>query len=180
MKRTMHRIYWVWDFDKEEAWLNEMAAKGLALSDAGFCRYTFEETDPGAYAVRLELLDFMPSAKQGQDYIRFVEETGAEYVGKCLRWAYFRKQTTDGGFDLFSDLDSRVKHFNRILFLIGCLMPLLIFNVINMFFSSAMQGDWVALVGGGLNLLLALLCGYGFIRLLLKRRRLKAERTIHE
>lgn len=180
MTRTMHKLFWAWEPDKEEAWLNEMAAEGLVLSDVGWCRYTFEERTPGTYTVRLELLDVMPSTKQSQDYIRFVEETGAEYVGKCLRWAYFRKQTTDGGFDLFSDLDSRVKHFNRILFLIGCVMPLLIFNVINMFFSSAMQGDWVALVGGGLNLLLALLCGYGFIRILLKRRRLKAERQLHE
>ncbi len=180
MKRTIHRLFWAWEPDKEEAWLNEMAAKGLVLSDVGWCRFTFEEGTPGAYAVRLELLDFMPSTKQSQDYIRFVEETGAEYVGKCLRWAYFRKQTADGGFDLYSDIDSRLNQVGRIQRLIACVLPLLIFNATNMLFSSAMQGSLSARIIGGLNLLLALLCGYGFTRLLLQKRRLKAERQLHE
>ncbi len=30
-------MFLVWDFDKEEKWLNEMAAKGLALTSVGFC-----------------------------------------------------------------------------------------------------------------------------------------------
>lgn len=27
-RRTMHKWFWVWEFDKEEAWLNEMANTG--------------------------------------------------------------------------------------------------------------------------------------------------------
>ena len=26
--RTMRKWFWVWDFEKEEEWLNEMALKG--------------------------------------------------------------------------------------------------------------------------------------------------------
>lgn len=26
MRRTVHKWFWVWDFDKEEKWLNIMAA----------------------------------------------------------------------------------------------------------------------------------------------------------
>ena len=31
MRTIIKKFFFVWDFDKEEKWLNEMAAKGLAL-----------------------------------------------------------------------------------------------------------------------------------------------------
>jgi hypothetical protein len=37
-------LFWVWDFDKEEKWLNEMAAKGLSLVSVGFYKYEFVRT----------------------------------------------------------------------------------------------------------------------------------------
>ena len=47
--KTLHRNFWVWEFEKEERWLNEMAQEGWALQNAGFCTYTFEKTEPGQY-----------------------------------------------------------------------------------------------------------------------------------
>lgn len=38
--KTLHRNFWVWEFEKEERWLNEMAQEGWALQNAGFCTYT--------------------------------------------------------------------------------------------------------------------------------------------
>ena len=43
MKRVMHRLFWAWDFDREEDWLNAWAARGLALVDVCGIRYVFEE-----------------------------------------------------------------------------------------------------------------------------------------
>ena len=43
MRRTIRKWFWVWNFDKEEQWLNEMAAKGLCLVSVGFCKYEFED-----------------------------------------------------------------------------------------------------------------------------------------
>lgn len=31
MRFTVHRLFFAWDFDKEEKWLNEMAARGMNL-----------------------------------------------------------------------------------------------------------------------------------------------------
>lgn len=36
------------DFEKEEAWLNEMSAKGLALVEHSWARYVFEESAKGS------------------------------------------------------------------------------------------------------------------------------------
>ena len=57
MRTTMHKWFWIWDFDKEEQWLNQMAANGKALVHTGFCTYEFEDCTPGEYIYRLELLE---------------------------------------------------------------------------------------------------------------------------
>ena len=46
--KTLHRNFWVWEFEKEERWLNEMAQEGWALQNAGFCTYTFEKRNPAS------------------------------------------------------------------------------------------------------------------------------------
>ena len=61
MKRVMHRLFWAWDFDREEDWLNAWAARGLALVDVCGIRYVFEEGAPGEYEYRLELLEHTAS-----------------------------------------------------------------------------------------------------------------------
>lgn len=38
-RKTIHRVFWEWDFEKEERWLNEMAMNGWALEKAYFATY---------------------------------------------------------------------------------------------------------------------------------------------
>ena len=40
-RKTIHRVFWEWDFEKEERWLNEMAMNGWALEKAYFATYIF-------------------------------------------------------------------------------------------------------------------------------------------
>ena len=169
MRKTVRKWFWVWEFDKEERWLNEMAAQGLALVSVGFCRYDFEECAPGAYQVRLELLENQPSHAESQKYIGFIEETGAEQVGRFMRWVYFRKKTADGPFDLYSDLASRIKHLKRIIALI---LPISLANL-----CIGLGISWsVSLI----NLALGILGCFGAWKLTQKRKRLEAEAQIFE
>ena len=164
--RTMHGWFWVWDFDKEEEWLGDMALNGWVLESVHWFTYRFTRCEPGEYSVRLEM-------HPGDDgYINFMEETGAEYVGRVLMWVYFRKKTADGPFDLFSDIDSRIGHLNKIgrmLAVIGG-MNLLI-GVLNTFNPSRM--GWV-------NLLCATLLMYALGRIHGKKEALERERVLHE
>lgn len=107
-RKTIHKCFWAWDFEKEEQWLNQMAQSGWLLDQVGFCTYHFVACEPGTYTVRLE------QHEADTDYLEFMQETGAEYVGRVVQWVYFRKKTELGGFDLFSDLDSRMAHLDRI------------------------------------------------------------------
>ena len=173
MRKTVRKWFWVWDFDKEEQWLNEMAAKGLALIGTGFCRYDFEDCTPGEYQVRLELLENHLNHAESQKYTQFIESTGAEQVGNYFRWVYFRKKAADGPFDLYSDLDSRIAHLEKIakLMLIVAVANLLI-GVVNSF-NPTMRIGWI-------NLLVASLLTYGIGRIHGKKEALDKERLFRE
>ena len=77
-RKTIRKWFWVWDFDKEEAWLNEMAMNGWALESVSFCSYHFIRCQPGEYSVRLEMHPY------DEAYLSFMQETGAEYIGGCV------------------------------------------------------------------------------------------------
>ena len=114
------------------------------------------QAEPGAYSVRLEM---HPCDK---DYLSFMEETGAEYVGRMLQWVYFRKKLTDGPFDLFSDIDSRIRHLERV----G--NPLLVLGLANLAIgiTNSIQANaeyaWINLLCA--TLLWALFMGYVILR----------------
>lgn len=166
--KTLHKLFWVWEFDKEERWLNEMAQEGWALTNAGFCTYTFEKAEPGEYIIRLEMIDNSPKFQS------FMEELGAEAVGKCVNWAYFRRKAELGPFEMFSDIDSRISHLDKIsrmLFLL-CMANICI-GLANTFSSSNSHLAWI-------NLLCAALLSYGLGRIHGMRDGLKNERSLHE
>ena len=112
MKHVVRKAFW--DYEKEEKWLNEMSAKGMALTDYSWCRYVFEEAQPNEYTYRIELLENMPNHAESVAYIRFLEESGVECVATYTRWIYLRKKTSEGSFEIYTDIDSRIKHYKRI------------------------------------------------------------------
>ena len=70
-----------------------MAAQGWHLISVKYPTYEFEQGEPGAYNIRLELFGILASKhEESRQYISFVEDTGAEYIGSVLRWVYFRKK----------------------------------------------------------------------------------------
>lgn len=112
MKHIIRKAYW--DNEKEENWLNEMASKGLSLYSYSWCKYVFEETPKGEYIYRIEYLEESARHPESQAYLRFMEDMGVECVATYMHWAFFRKKAADGPFDLYSDIDSKVKHYKRI------------------------------------------------------------------
>jgi len=112
----MKKVVWKWfiDYEKEEAWLNEMSAKGFAFTNYFFGRYVFAESTPGEYVYRMELLKNRLSHPDSRQYLGFMAETGAECVSSWYRWAYFRKKAETGTFEIYSDADSKIAHYRRI------------------------------------------------------------------
>ncbi len=165
-RKTIRKWVWVWDFDKEEEWLNEMAMNGWVLESVGLCTYNFVRCEPGEYSVRLEMHPY------DESYLAFMRETGAEYVGRMMLWIYFRKKTADGPFDLFSDIDSKISHLDRIGKMLAAVGGAnLVIGIANTL-SPARLG-WV-------NLLCATLLMYALGRIQGKKEALEKERRLHE
>jgi hypothetical protein len=112
MKTVIRKLFV--DYEKEEAWLNEKAASGLALVKYSWWKYTFEECEKGEYLYRLEDLEHSAKNAKGKAYLQSVADAGIELIQNSQGWAYFRKKAADGPFDLFSDLESKITHYRRI------------------------------------------------------------------
>lgn len=179
MRKIVHKLFWLWNFDKEEKWLNEMAAQGLALVSVGFCRYDFEDCSPGEYEIRMEFPDRKLSWAEIAKYVEFLEETGVEHVGTFNRWYYFRKRTADGKFRLFSDNASLIRHLTRIIRFIAILC------VLNLYwgcYGMLLYFQWHIYINllSIVNLLIVLFGTAGTIRLIRKRKKLITEQQIYE
>ena len=166
-RMTIRKWIWVWEFDKEEQWLNTMAQQGWVLDRLGFCRYEFVKCEPGEYIVRLEMRE------HDEAYLSFMADTGAEYVGRMAKWIYFRRKAELGAFDIFSDLDSRLAHLKRISWMLRFLgianLAIGLANSVN----PVVDLCWV-------NLLCATLLMYGLGRIEGKQEALEKDRLLME
>lgn len=179
MRKVIRKWFFVWDFDKEEAWLNEMAAKGLCLVSVGFCKFEFEDCLPGEYRICLQLLEKSPRNPEMEKYIDFLEETGAEHVGSFTRWVYFRKKASEGDFNLFSDNASRVKYLTSMLGFITLIVAMnLLIGLENLALAIfvGFPGNYL----GFINLAIGLLGLPGVIKLWKKRNLIKRESQLIE
>ena len=179
MRKIIKKMFWAWEFEKEEKWLNEMSAKGLALVDYSWCRYSFEECEPGEYTNKIQLLEHRPNHPESEQYIRFMEETGAEQVASYMNWVYFRKKTAEGPFELCSDIESKMNHLilvKKLLLPLAVLnLGIFIMNIVN-FAINYPSGIWIPFI----NLACAALILFGVNRIQKKINALKKERTIRE
>ena len=114
----------------------------------------------------------VPALDSSPDFESFMEELEAQSVGHCFSWGYFRRSAQLGPFDMFSDVDSRISHLNKIgqMVRLLCLANLLI-GVTNTFSGASLA--W-------LNLLCATFLAYGLGRISSKRESLVDERQLHE
>lgn len=182
MRKTIHKWFWLWDFEKEEKWLNEMSAKGLQLTGVGFCRYTFEKGTPNKYNYRLDFLkDGSLTSLENETYIHFLEETGVEHIGTVMRWAYLRKEAPDGQFELYSDLDSKIAYLKRIFYYMLIFLPMILINTVNnLFLYYCNDGLKVNLVSGWMCFAILLLYLYGMSIFYIRVNKLKKEKLFRE
>jgi hypothetical protein len=166
-RKIIKKWIWIWEYDKEEQWLNAMAQSGWVLDKVGFCRYEFVPCEPGEYTVRLEMRN------HDEAYLGFMAETGAEYVGRMMKWIYFRKKTELGKFELFSDLESRITYLDNM-----CRM-LRGVGIANLLIGLANSiNPYVPL--GWVNLLAATLLMYALGRIEGKKEALEKDRLLLE
>ena len=163
---TKFRLYL--DKDKETTWINEMAAKGYALKGffAGF--YSFEKCEPGEYVYQIDFGSKMYSVSD--DYREFMAENNIEIVCLWGYWIILRKRANDGEFVLYTDVDSSIEHYTKILkmFKVVTIIELICFFVEVL---ATMNGAAIGIFG---------MIIIGLLIIALMRATLSTKRTINE
>ena len=180
-RRKVNKLFFIWNWDEEERWLNEMSAQGWQFVKFTFpCVYTFEKGEPNAYQYCLEALDHRIGSPESQNYLAFLRDMNIELVASYLFWVYLRKPADDKPFELFSDASSRMKHMRRFALIpFACLLLL----CGNLMWGASTLLQYGGLLGAALvvlEMILAVLMVYGLTRIVVKYRTLEKQRQLHE
>lgn len=133
----IYKFFALGEYEKKEDWINQMCLKGYALKDFNFCRFNFEKCKPGEYYYIIELLENLPSFPNQEDFLNYLEdEWNVEYVCHSRNWVFFRRNRKLGKFSLFSNVQSKVFYFKKILrFRFSIVLALLLFAILNIISS---------------------------------------------
>jgi hypothetical protein len=101
-----------YDKDEEEEWLRKMTLSGWAFKKFFLGFYTFEPCEPGEFNYQIDLLDNWKAEKN--DYVSFMEDAGVEIVDQWGRWVYLKKKASDGPFEMYTDVESKIAHYSKI------------------------------------------------------------------
>ncbi|NMB55912.1 MAG: DUF2812 domain-containing protein [Leptolinea sp.] len=123
------RWFWIWEDDREENWLEEMSRQGNHMQQVVFPGvYTFEKGPRREYVYRLDYL----SGQKTEEYLTLFRDAGWTYLGRLNSWQYFRKEVKNAEKpEIFTDNESKIEKYRRIISLLAALLPLMVVNLIN-------------------------------------------------
>ena len=192
MRRVIHKIFWIWQLEKEQAWINEMASHGYSLEHAGRLTFEFDETEPGKYIYKEIFLKGWGESVENIKYFKFLEEMGIKvvcyinYPGTC--WVYTRALREDypDGIELYSDIDSKI-NYQKVMagYMIFVTVATLFASVLNLSIVLKYLAEYNMLMP--LNLICAVFISVLFvcsviavIKAFVNIGKLKKERKLHE
>lgn len=112
--QTTKRFRMFLSFEKEEAWLEEMSARGLHLIKAPGLFYTFAKGQPKQ---RIYKMDFRIALKKAEreEYLNLFADSGWTYIpaGMSSTSFYFFSPADESGKDIFSDGVSKAQQHLR-------------------------------------------------------------------
>ena len=112
--KKLWRFYTVADYEKEEAFLNEMSRAGWNLTAVGFFRYIFRRGTPGEYLYKIDMVERTESDEVKESYFNFLTDCGIRVVGEFKDWIYLQKRAADGPFDTKNDTYAKLRQVNKV------------------------------------------------------------------
>jgi hypothetical protein len=123
------------DFEKEEAWLNQMAKQGYQLVYKSF-GYEFCLAEPEDTTIKIDYRQFKKE-EDFIDYCTLFEDSGWEHIAGNKRSGtqYFKKMHGNVEDDIFSDKLSKAGKYARLskmfIEMACCFLPILFFTINN-------------------------------------------------
>lgn len=178
MKKVKYRIFG--DFEKEEKWVNNMAAEGWHLEKFSFGRFVFTKGEPGAYIFRNEFIRMNSSEKE--DYFDFLKDSGITIINELGGWVYMKKAAAEGPFEIYTDTKSKIAYYKRMLSIFALLFFVNVwFGIMNfsILWDSARDKIFIPIVGI-FNIVTALLLAYPLIKIIQRKKGLEKQQQFFE
>lgn len=116
------KLFLLWQDQKEEVWLRQMAQQGWHLTSVAPLVYTFVRGDPRD---DVYCLDHLVSKVDYEEYKQLFQDAGWELVGEMMGWQYFRKPASaDGPNEIYTDAESKVERYRRVLAYLVIFLPI--------------------------------------------------------
>lgn len=112
MKKSKIAINWFVDFDKEEKWINGMAAEGWALWHTNGVIYRFKKCEPGEFIYQIDF-DEERSRKEVEDYVVFRSQCGDQFVHQWKRKLYWKRESASGPFEAENNVAAKLRLTNK-------------------------------------------------------------------
>jgi hypothetical protein len=120
--------FWMWQDDREAAWLGEMSGQGLHLKSLGlFGWYTFERGAPRRYAY---YVDFITQSYKENEAVRGLQQIGWKHVDQLGSWHYWRKELQEGEYpDIYMSPQARLEKYQRLLGMLIIFLPIFLLPI---------------------------------------------------
>jgi hypothetical protein len=114
---SVTKTFFAWQEEKEAKWLESMANQGWILTDLTFFHYTFTRAEPQECRYAMDF--FIMSKKDVPEYIQMFEDAGWIHCASMGNWYYFRSSSEAVTEDIFTDRESRIVKYRRILLVLA-------------------------------------------------------------
>lgn len=179
MRKVRYRLYL--DYEKEEKWINEMAAQGWHLEKWFLNRFAFTKGEKGAFTYRNEFLGAM-SKQEKQDYFELLKDSGITIIYELGGWVYMKKASAEGPFELYTDTHSKIDYYKRML---NIFLLLFFVNVWSGILNVFVLGDqslpeFFNSAVGIFNVAVAFLIAIPIIKIIQRKRALMKKKDLYE
>lgn len=129
--KKIRKWFWVWNDEKEEAWLRNLSSGGWHLQKIGFlATYEFEHGVSRDIIYRIDYKDGYNLKLS--EYLQIFRDSGWEHVGEMSGRHYFRTPMAgEEEPEIYTDNESKIIKYQRILTGYYIFIPLFLLVIIN-------------------------------------------------
>lgn len=176
--KTVVKAIFAWEDEKEEKWLEQMAADGWRLISVAPYVYKFQRSEPEKVVFRLDYKNTLD--KDYQEYLTLFKDAGWELFATFANWQYFKiKPENEEIPEIYNSGKAKAQKYRRLLLGLVPLLPIymLLFNPAFHFFVSdaAKAISWISAITKSIMTIFAILMVCVVIKILAKIKKLESE-----
>lgn len=176
--KTIVKAIFAWEDEKEEKWLEQLAADGWKLISVAPYVYKFQRSEPEKVFFRLDYKNTLD--KDYQEYLTLFKDSGWELFATYANWQYFKiKPENNEVPEIYNSGKAKAQKYRRLLLGIVAFMPIYIVLLNPVFRYSESESirsgfgfiDVIRII----TTLFVLFMAYAFLRILAKIKKLESE-----